>query len=66
MKLSKENLLELQDYVNSLDEQVGLDADTVNDITKAIDKQLYKLSQQDSLISHIDGIADDWKFTDPY
>lgn len=54
MKLDKTQLLELQDYINMLDEQVGLDADTMLDITRAIDKELDRVREEESLITHFD------------
>lgn len=38
MKLDKTTLIEIQDYINELDEKVGLKPETIEDVQKAIDK----------------------------
>lgn len=39
MKFDEETLIEIEDYIQALDEQVGLKPETVIDINKAIGKQ---------------------------
>lgn len=43
MKLDDTTLIEIQDYINALDEKVGLKAETVEDIRKAINKHRTEL-----------------------
>lgn len=43
MLLDKQTLLELSDYIDALDTQIGLKAETLNDIGKAIGKAHDKL-----------------------
>lgn len=38
MNLDETTLIEIQDYINALDEKVGLKPETVEDIRSAIDK----------------------------
>ena len=38
MKLDETTLIELQDYINELDEKVGLKPETMEDVRKSIDK----------------------------
>lgn len=43
MKLDETTLIEIQDYIDALDEKVGLKPETVEDIRKAIDKHKAEL-----------------------
>ena len=43
MKFDEETLIEIENYIQVLDEQVGLKPETVRDIEKAINKQKCKL-----------------------
>jgi hypothetical protein len=43
MKLDETTLIEIQDYINALDEKVGLKPETMEDVRKAIDKHLTEL-----------------------
>ena len=43
MKLDETTLIEIQDYINALDEKVGLKPETVEDVRKAIDKHRTEL-----------------------
>lgn len=38
MKLDETTLIEIQDYIDALDEKVGLKPETVEDVRKAIDR----------------------------
>jgi hypothetical protein len=43
MKLDETTLIEIQDYINELDEKVGLKPETIEDVRKAIDKHRTEL-----------------------
>lgn len=43
MKLDETTLIEIQDYIDTLDEKVGLKPETVEDVRKTIDKHRTKL-----------------------
>lgn len=43
MKLDETTLIEIQDYIDTLDEKVGLKPETVEDVRKAIDKHRTEL-----------------------
>lgn len=43
MKLDETTLIEIQDYINALDEKVGLKSETVEDIRNAINKHKSEL-----------------------
>lgn len=43
MKLDETTLIKIQDYINTLDEKVGLKPETVEDVRKAIDKHRTEL-----------------------
>ena len=43
MRLDETILIEIQDYINELDEKVGLKPETMEDVRKAIDKHRTKL-----------------------
>jgi hypothetical protein len=43
MKLDETILIEIQDYINELDEKVGLKPETIEDVLKAIDKHRTEL-----------------------
>ena len=43
MNLDKTTLIEIQDYINALDERVGLKPETVEDVRNAIDKHKAEL-----------------------
>lgn len=43
MKFDEETLMEIEDYIQALDEQIGLKSETMQDIEKAINKQKNKL-----------------------
>jgi len=38
MNLDKESLIEIEGYINALDEQIGLEPETISDIDRAINK----------------------------
>lgn len=52
--LTKQELIELQDYIDALYEQVSFDANTYNEITKAVDKRLDKIKSEENTINHFD------------
>lgn len=43
MKLDETTLIEIQDYIDALDEKVGLKLETVEDVRKAIDRHRTEL-----------------------
>jgi hypothetical protein len=70
MKLDETTLVEIQDYINALDEKVGLKPETIIDVREAIDKhrsELKKLSLVDvsrQLVCKHDKIEDMDNFSD--
>jgi hypothetical protein len=45
MKLDETTLIEIQDYINELDEKIGLKPETMEDVRKAIDKHRIELKK---------------------
>jgi hypothetical protein len=43
LKLDETTLIEIQDYINELDEKVGLKPETMEDVRKVIDKYITEL-----------------------
>ena len=52
--LDKTQLLELQDYIDMLDEEVDLDCAVYNGITKAVSKQLDTIKRQEKLTKQLE------------
>ena len=54
MKLDETTLIEIQDYINALDEKVGLKSETVEDIQNAINKHKSELKNLRDVINRRD------------
>lgn len=57
MRLTKQELLALKEKVIQLDEEVGLDEDTLLDINKAIDRELNQIQDQQNVTDHFDNLG---------
>ena len=66
MKLDETILIEIQDYINALDNKVGLKPETVEDLENAIDKckaELKKMRVLESSIVIRDDVPDEYWYS---